>query len=197
MIWTVQAAKPPENLVYQLAHGDVLITSETPAGQLQSTPPLTVVASDKTIQCLKQTSKKDEKKDEKKNAPDPWLHYDPWQNSTKPSKEISVAQFAALQAKVEATIDQKLQKVQPDEPMSSASEGRISALEQQVHELTTSVQTFQSQQTQQNQRMHAQIQAVDQKVEQQQQSIHQLLDSKLEDQMARIEQLFAKRARME
>ena len=197
MIWTVQAAKPPENLVYQLAHGDVLITSETPAGQLQSTPPLTVVASDKTIQCLKQTSKKDEKKDEKKNAPDPWLHYDPWQNSTKPSKEISVAQFAALQAKVEATIDQKLQKVQQDEPMSSASEGRISALEQQVHDLTTSVQTFQSQQTQQNQRMHAQIQAVDQKVEQQQQSIHQLLDSKLEDQMARIEQLFAKRARME
>ena len=38
MIWTVQAAKPPENLVYQLAHGDVLITSETPAGQLQKHP---------------------------------------------------------------------------------------------------------------------------------------------------------------
>ena len=80
------------------------------------------------------------------------------------ARKSQCAQFAALQAKVEATIDQKLQKVQQDEPMSSASEGRISALEQQVHDLTTSVQTFQSQQTQQNQRMHAQIQAVDQKV---------------------------------
>lgn len=195
MIWTAQAAKPPENLVYQLAHGDVLITPEAPMSHMPSFLATPVVASEKTMQCLKQSSQKDEKRDDKKN--DPWLHYDPWQSSTKQGKEVSVAQFAALQSKIEAAVDQKLQKIQQDDPMASAADSRINTLEQQVHDLATSVQNFQTQQVQQNQRLHAQIQSVDQKVEHQQQSLHQMLDAKLEDQMARIEQLFTKRARME
>ena len=197
MIWTAQAATPPENLVYQLAHGDVLITPEAPVITVPNQQAATVVASDKTMQCLKQSSQKDEKRDEKKTGNDPWLHYDPWQSSGKPGKEVSVAQFAAMQAKIEAAVDQKLQKITADEPMTGATDSRVSTLEKQVQDLASSVHNFQSQQVHQNQRLAAQIQSVDQKVEHQQQSLHQMLDSKLEDQMARIEQLFTKRARME
>ena len=192
MIWVAQAASPPSSWVFQLAHGDVLVSPEQgPVTTVQEVP-TTIVASEKTIQCLRQNKPKEEPKRET----DPWLHHDPWQQQGK-TKELSVSQFAAMQAKLEAVVEEKIKQVGQDEPMTGKPDERVSALEHQVQQLATSVQAFQQQQVGQNKQFQAQIAAVDHKVDQHQQSIHQLLDNKLEDQMARIEQLFTKRARME
>ena len=127
---------------------------------------------------------------------DPWKHRDPWQNGS--SKELSVGQVASLQANLEAMVDRKLQdKGVDDSNMTDDVDQRVQSLETQVSQLTQNMQSFQQQQTGHNQAMYNQIQAVDQKVEQQQGSLQTFLDSRLEAQMQRIEMLFTKRSRHE
>ncbi len=192
MIWVAQAATPPSSWVFQLAHGDVLVSPEQGSATVVAEVPTTIVASEKTMQSLRQNKPKEEPKRET----DPWLHHDPWQQQGK-TKELSVSQFAAMQSKLEAVVEEKIKHASQDDPMTSRPDERVSALEHQVQQLASSVQAFQQQQAGQNTQFQAQLAAVDKKVDQHQQSIHQLLDNKLEDQMARIEQLFTKRARME
>lgn len=162
--------------------------NQTPVHHQQSN----VVASSKTLQSLKEPWQSAAQQGKE----DPWKHKDPWQNG--PTKEMSVGQVASLQANLEAVIDRKLQdKGMDDSSMSDDVDQRVQSLETQVHQLTQNMHSFQQQQTNHNQAMYSQIQAVDQKVEQQQGSLQTFLDARLESQMQRIEMLFTKRSRHE
>ncbi len=195
VMWVVQAVDTPQSWVYQLAHGDVLITPEDIATPAVTTQPMPVLASNKTIQSLRQPSSKSDQKQE-----DPWLQHDPWQRGTTTfTKEASVHQIAAVQARLEAVVEQKIRDHIPDATMEGVqdgkSEAKVAALEHQIQSLTTSFQSYQQQQANQNQMVQRQVQALDAKVDSQQSSIQQMLDSKLDDQMQRIEHLLSKRQR--
>ena len=194
--WLVHASEDPTHWVYQLAHGDILITPEVAisvdAEAKDSSG--TVVASQKTMQSLR--NQKAWQSDAAQGKPDPWGQHDPWQPRSS-QKEISVGQMASIQANLEASIDRKLQERSSDVNMQDEVENRVQALEQQVHQLTTNVHGYQQQQNQHNQTIYHQLQSVDKKVDQQQTALQGFLDNKLEEQMQRIEQLFSKRGRHE
>ena len=195
VLWIVQSAESPQSWVYQLAHGDVLITPENNVPSAVVEKPLQVLASNKTIQSLRQPNTKQDTTKE-----DPWVHHDPWQSKpSSSSKEASVHQIAAVQTRLEALVEQKIREHIPDTEMGQAtdekSEGKIVALEQQLQTLSASFQTFQQQQASQNQRVQHQVQALDAKMESQQTNIQKMLDHKLNDQMQRIEHLLSKRQR--
>ena len=193
MIWGVVAATQPTHWVYQLAHGDVLITpEETPqSSNIHKGPP--VVASEKTLQSLSKPVPTWQT-EAKKGLPDPWKHYDPWSNNQ--TRELSNGQVASIQASLEAVIDRKLQdRHGADDGMGDDMEQRVQVLEQQVNQLTQNVNTFQQQQTHHNQSMFGQLQSVEQKVDKQETNMQAFMDRKLEEQMQRIELLFSKRSR--
>ena len=195
MVWLVQASEEPSHWIYQLAHGDVLITQE-PQGNVTSKEVRSeVMASQKTLQTLQQKIHPWQIEAQKGN-PDPWRHKDPWQSAASSSREISVGQIAAIQSNLEAVLEKKIQE-RSDVNMTDDVEHRVQDLESQMQQMANNMQQYQQQQTQHNQAMYNQIQKVDQKVDQQQGALQVFLDSKLEDQMQRIEMLFTKRSRHE
>ena len=189
--WLLQASQPPSHWIFQLAHGDVMITPENPNPSKQTPKTAPVLASENTIRTLKSAANGSEAKRE-----DPWIHRDPWQPQPT-AKEIPVSQLTALQTRIEASVEQKLRDSIGDSPMPSSTDPRVDMLEQQVHRMTNDFQQYQQQQSTHNHAVATQIQAIDSKVDQHGHSIQSMIDHKLEDQMVRIEQLFAKRARME
>ena len=69
-MWLVQAADPPSHCVFQVPHGDVIISpEEKPTSGPE--PPATVLASSKTIQALQTASTPAQ-------VEDPWIHHDLW-----------------------------------------------------------------------------------------------------------------------
>eukprot|EP00435_Cladocopium_sp_Y103_P016483 s3990_g4.t1 len=182
IMWHVQAADEPSHWIFQLAHGDVLITPESKTATADQKKP-TILASTNTMSSL-QMKAKDVTKD------DPWLHNDPWKGPS-PSKELSVGQVAAIQANVVNT---------EDDEMNGNQDGRLTVLEQKFEQLSTQLHKQQHEQSTHNLQVQSQIQGLDRKIDQQQQIYHSALDSKLEQQMLRIEQLFTsqsdKRPRM-
>ena len=101
-MWLVQSTSDPSHWVFQMHHGDVLISPESSVQSASVRP--TVIASAKTIQCLKEASKP---AGVRKDIPDPWMHKDPWQSYASSSKELSVGQVATMQAQLESTIEKK------------------------------------------------------------------------------------------
>lgn len=195
MVWLVQASEDPSHWIYQLAHGDVLITQEASGNESTTEVKHGVMASQKTLQTLQQKAHPWQI-EAQKGAPDPWRHKDPWQSTSSNPKEISVGQIAAIQSNLEAALDKKIQE-RNDVSMADDVEHRVQELETQVQQMASSMQQFQQQQHQHNQAVYNQIKTVDQKVDQQQGSLQVFLDSKLEEQMQRIEMLFSKRSRHE
>ena len=195
VLWIVQAADAPQSWVYQLAHGDVLITQEQNDMPGEVVQPMQVLASNRTIQSLRKPSTKSDQRQD-----DPWVQHDPWQSYQSGSaKEASVHQITAVQARLEAMVDQKIRDHMPDTEMSAVTDGntvaKVDALEHQIQVLSANFQSFQQQQSSQNQMVQHQVQAIDAKVESQQSNIQQMLDSKLDDQTQRIEHLLSKRQR--
>ncbi len=195
-MWLVQAASPPTHWIFQMQHGDVLISTDvTSEAQPNQVPQPSVIASSKTLQSLKSDSSSI---GEIKDKVDPWTHKDPWQAYN--NRELSVGQVNKMQAHLEAKIDQRLKESRPmseDSSMNDDAETRINSLEAQVQQLTGTFQTFQQQQTQHNHGMYSQLKTLDKQMHEQHKSLSNVLDSKLEDQMMRIEALLTKRSRTE
>ena len=191
VMWYVQASEPPAFWIFQMQHGDVLVTPESPNGSLQSTATGGIIASTKTIQCLRDAKATGPAKQEAQE--DPWRHYDPWQ---KTNKEVSVGQVLSLQSQLEASIDKKIADIGQSRMEDDTSE-RITHLEQQMQQMSASVQSFQQQQVQHTQNLYGQVQTLDKRLTDQNQSINNMLDAKLEDQMQKIEMLLTKRSRTE
>ena len=82
MIWEVQASASPPFEVYQLQHGDVLIT-EVPKKSAKPGGSMDIQGSAKTIAALQTPSKQ-------ANV-DPWLNDDPWGSYATPAKVAKTA----------------------------------------------------------------------------------------------------------
>ena len=204
LIWVVSASQPPQYLIWTMTHGDVLIT-ELP--QKNVLPPLKaqpLIASQKTLKHLLDAQNSVSKAD----ASDPWLKkdQDPWMPASHAvtGAAITNSQLAKIEASLERKIRSTLQDQKaasskaPDEAMDPNADMRTQKLEQQVTQLqdsfsglTTSVNSFQQQQTAVNQQMNQQVQQIKTHLDNQTQSVQGMLDSKLEEQMNRIERLLS------
>eukprot|EP00438_Fugacium_kawagutii_P018203 Skav230725 [mRNA] locus=scaffold401:87585:92222:- [translate_table: standard] len=183
-IWLFQSPDLPPSWIYQMQHGEILITQEADANPVQPDQP-TLLASNRTVQSLK-------KPEGATSSEDPWVHHDPWQPSR--GKEISVGQMQALEMKLEQKIEDRLgAKTKEDAEMTPIQDPRVTELEQQIEQLSASVSQFQQSQTSQNQLVQQQLVQLDQKVDQQSTAFAGVLDTKLDDAMRRIEAMLRKR----
>ena len=118
------------------------------------------------------------------------------------SAMLSQQQLSALEAKVEQKVMSSVIAKVPipchdeDADMGTQHDTRVAELEQKVQSLqenvnalSSNLSTFQQQQTQQNNSVVGQIQALQTSVENQHQHMTKVLDAKMEQQMGRIEQL--------
>ena len=204
LIWVVSASQPPQFWIWTMTHGDVLITELV---QKHALPPIKsqpVIASQRTLKHLLDAHNSTSQVE----PTDPWLKkdQDPWMPA---SHAVTGAAITNGQiAKIEANFERKLRNAlhdqqqanakMSDESMDPSADSRIQKLEQQVTQLqdsfsglTTSVNTFQQQQTAVNQQMSQQVQQIKTHLDNQTQSVQGMLDSKLEEQMARIERLLS------
>ena len=109
VMWLVQASEPPSHWIFQLSHGDVLISPEEKGIPTQD-PPQAVLASSRTIQALQATAPAS-------TSDDPWIHYDPW---TKPAtREMPTSQLVSMESRIEQNVITKLKKADVDMPQSA------------------------------------------------------------------------------
>ena len=118
-----------------MAHGDVLISHKDPLKAAKTNKESSVIASTKT---LKQMATPMKKVVDQGNT-DPWLNLtnDPWaQAPTKaPTQALTSAQIAQMQSTIEQNIRDTLAPME-DAAMDGATDSRVSALEEQVKQLT-------------------------------------------------------------
>ena len=202
VFWSAVSNDDPSHTIFTMEHGDVLISSVPNARDRQNTNNPSIEASKRTVMMMTRGST--QKPAAMSNDSDPWLTYDPWMER-KPvttSAMLSQQQLSALEAKVEQKVMSSVIAKVPipchdeDADMGTQHDTRVAELEQKVQSLqenvnalSSNLSTFQQQQTQQNNSVVGQIQALQTSVENQHQHMTKVLDAKMEQQMGRIEQL--------
>ena len=184
-MWIVQASEPPSHWIFQLSHGDVLVSPET-KGQPTQESNHAVLASAKTLQAL-------QSKQPATGTEDPWIHQDPWQQTRPQTRELSTGQVIAMESRIEKKVVDRLRN--DDTEMHPAHDEKLQDLEARLGQLSATVASNQQEMQLQHQTVQAQLHALDHKVDQQQGIFQTTLEAKLEQQMQRIEQLFSKRQR--
>lgn len=197
VFWSAQATQHPSHWVFTMAHGDVLISHKDPLKAAKTNKESSVIASTKTLKQMATPMKKVVDQ----STTDPWLNVtnDPWaQAPTKaPTQALTSAQIAQMQSTIEQNIRDTLAPME-DAAMDGATDSRVSALEEQVKQLTTSVgqltgnmHTLHNQQ----QQLGTQVHKMQTHMDNQHASLQSMIDGKLEAQMSRIEALFSKRTK--
>ena len=185
IFWQVTAPHEPSHWIYQMKHGDILIAKIDSQKEAPLPNMTNIIASKQTITKLAQTHQDPQT--------DPWLQADPWQshatNRKQAAQSIAPAATSGQLAALEQRLEQKINaaKQATHEPQMPADQtARIEALESQVHTLTHSASTFQSQQSKVNHQLANQLQGLEGRI-----------DAKLDEQMQRIEALLSKKQRHE
>ena len=104
IMWLVQATTDPCHWIFQMHHGDVLITQETNDVRAKAVTAAGVVASEKTLQ----TWKGKVNLGASGHEVHPWLYRDPSQGHSAPAREWSVGHVVSTQA-----IDRKIKEATP------------------------------------------------------------------------------------
>ena len=182
--WHVQASEAPENFVYTLSHGDVLIVKENP----EVVRPATMHRVEASEHTMKRASGQQP------------LHWDPWleaaqqlQSSAPKNSQLSSAQIATLENNIEAKLIQKFRPSDADASMEPSVEPRVAKLEQQIQQL----QVQQSENANATKQLSGKVDQFAAQMDGHSKQIQGHLDHKLAEQMDRIEALLAKRQRQE
>lgn len=201
VIWGIQASTKPKFAIYQMKHGDVLITEIPPRKQSEPQQAHGIVASTKTLTALKEGAVKSAQ------PQDPWDNQDPWQN-WQPSKSIRSApaapikldrtQLDTLETAIESKVRANLAKVQTDdEPMESAAQERITVLEDRLNKVEQVMQQNAVSQQQQHEALDKKVDHLRHHMDQSHQKFNHVLDQRFSEQLGQIERLLAKKPRAE
>lgn len=171
LMWLVHSAGPPNCLVYQLEHGDVVIHQENASPKEQWKPP----QAQASVKEFKERSVDHD--------------FDPWAEAARKlprSDNVTSTQLASIEAKLEQKVMQRLQDQQDvnDVAMGSSIEPRVTYLEQQLASLQSK-----------SNHIETKVDHLHQQVDQQAKKFETALDNKLSEQMQRIEALMSKRSR--
>lgn len=173
VLWQLLAANMPSSEVYQLAHGDVLITPDPPRKNAGAITSADVQASAKTLAVLATTSPAD-------SAEDPWAQYDPWSTPAKksrtvPSNTVTKTDLEAMEQRMHQKIRETIKPESEDSSMGMDDE-RVAHLEQRMTQLEVSLQQQQHNAQSQHAEVQHQLHQVRSQVEQQGTTFHALLD---------------------
>lgn len=180
LMWLVHATQSPPNSVYTMVHGDVLVVRQTQA--VKHAAPLPAVEASRFT------------KNQLRPSEEEW---DPWAPAAAKllsnRAEVSQAQLQSIEASLEQKLTAKLARTDGDTDMEQGMEGRMNALEAQMH----SMQQVQQQQQAHTQSLGVKVDQIKTELDVQSSKFQTHLDDKLSEQMQRIEALFAKRHRQE
>ena len=180
LMWLVHATQSPPNSVYTMVHGDVLVVRQTQA--VKHAAPLPAVEASRFT------------KNQLRPSEEEW---DPWAPAAAKLQsnraEVSQAQLQSIEASLEQKLTAKLARTDGDTDMEQGMEGRMNALEAQMH----SMQQVQQQQQAHTQSLGVKVDQIKTELDVQSSKFQTHLDDKLSEQMQRIEALFAKRHRQE
>eukprot|EP00438_Fugacium_kawagutii_P003818 Skav230265 [mRNA] locus=scaffold3387:213214:217764:+ [translate_table: standard] len=146
-MWLVVAVTEPPQNMFQLEHGEIVITKHKLQDRVEKPDLPKPVASAATIQLVGKTKAVTKETDPWQTGTDPWKHY-------VPQAADPTAALQAFESKIEQSV---LAKV----PNAPADDGRITTLETQVHQLIQSQAQLkghvqEAEQRQQNQLTHMQ-----------------------------------------
>eukprot|EP00435_Cladocopium_sp_Y103_P023887 s1528_g5.t2 len=196
MMWTIQGVEDPAYWIFNLEHGDVLVSRVNQSSDHAKPKQVPIIASKKTIQHFEQ------------KETDPWLLHDPWKPSqshaqvknTMPavaSAALSTAQIATIESNLEKKLIQTIRQERAARSGDEDATMSSPALEQRVTQLEQHLQHVHSSQT----GLECKVSQMQQQLDQQTVQFSHVIDQKLEQtmqvQMDRIEALLVKRSRLE
>ena len=200
MIWEVQASAPPEYEIYQMEHGDVLITEVQKKAKNPTGDKVDIQGSAKTIAALTK------QKMPSASSEDPWETYkgsDPWSTPTPPTKVArhweQKPSTESIAAQVENRILRSLEGKLPqftkaaEQAMTPAEDARIQAMETRMSKLETTVSNNQAQQERQHAEVTASVSGLQQQLSHQGSELQRHFDQRLQEQLNQIEQLLTRK----
>jgi len=191
LMWSIQAVTDPPSNVLTMQHGQVVISARDGMSGL-SEPGHQVVGQAKTVQlCLASDAV----------APDPWLTQDPWSKAIAAAPPAAPAQPAAhviheLEQRLEQTLLAKL-PTGPDKMETDEHDQRLTALEQQMHMLTSRQTNLETTVKDNHAQSAAQVQSLQQQMLVQMDLQSKQMQNMLTDQMTRLESILSKKPRTE
>eukprot|EP00438_Fugacium_kawagutii_P001429 Skav205000 [mRNA] locus=scaffold3521:51641:56874:- [translate_table: standard] len=201
LMWEVQACEAPAYEVWQLSHGDILVTEVPRKAKPAQSSAAGVQGSQRTIAALSVVAQKQGKDDPWQQEGDPWQSYERTNKQPRlstPSSASRPQQVAvnveAIAAQVEEKVIANLAKSQPPkEPQSDdelmADDPRVQALESRLNQLELTVQQQHTAQAAHNQAIARQVDQVQQQVDHQAEAMRSHLDQRMNEQLGHIEQL--------
>lgn len=195
MMWTVLAVTPPPQSVFQLSHGEIVVTKVgSGPKETKKHVPMPVASTD-TIQLCSAGDVPD--------GQDPWLVNDPWQ-SKKATQLVAPTPSATLQqmeTRIETSVMERIAKLQPPVPMEQDDvPDRLNLLEANVQQLMTHHRTLEHQMHESDRRNATQLSAMQVQLDQQGQHLQGAIESQkqnmqalFENQMSQIRSLLTKR----
>lgn len=204
IIWTVLAGQAPEFEIYQLHHGDVLVSEIASKKNESQGPKHGVLASAKTIAALNEP---------KADAVDPWhangdkssAHGDPWQQwqqnkiqRTADHNSLTHQQLQQIEQNLEKKIHEKLAtNARDDSDMQIDEAERITQLESRLSHFEQQFQANVVHQQKQHDDLRQQVGGLHQQIELTQSNMNQVLDQRFQEQLNQIERLLSKKPRQE
>ena len=186
MMWTAQAVCEPPCTVYNLSHGQIVISKCKPAADTQGMS-TEIIGQSTTVQLC--TASKPE---------DPWLTHDPWQASIPTDlKPVGTTPVVAQLAEMETRLEQSLLAKLPVNMEVDDQEHRIQSLESQMAQLVGRQQSLETTVQEHHTQSSAQVQQLQAQMTAQMDLQGRKMQSMLDDQMARLESFLSKRGRHE
>lgn len=205
LIWEVHACAAPEYDVWQLSHGDILVSEVQRKVKPPSTPSHGVQGSQRTLAALTVT------KQPTNMQADPWEHNDPWtryQNTTKHQKtssdsssskqQVHTLNVGAIASQIEERVMDQVSKQiaarQPNSddemlPATAVGDPKVAELEQRLNQLEVQVQQNAVTQAAQNQAIASKVDGIQNKVDAQSENLRTHMDQRMAEQLAHIEAL--------
>ena len=185
VMWLIQSVVPPPQVVYNMAHGQVVISKcdSMRDGMMTAGP---VVGPQSTVDLCAATS-----------STDPWLVRDPWQQAIQqmpkqPAPDVS----SHLQEMEERMTQSILDKLPQDRMETDETENRLQMLEHQMHQLATRHQTLETTVTENHRQNSAQVQTLQAQMMSQMEVQSNQMARMFEDQMTtKLETILSKKGR--
>ena len=196
-MWIIQSVDPPPQLIFQMSHGEVVVSKhkQSEGGKPQVSP---TVGSASTLTLCSHGVK------DAANEVDPWLSSDPWGHYNKGKQPHQPTPAHAGLQQLEERIQTAVLSKLPNSMERDDVPDRLVTLENQAQMLMSKNQSLECQFTEFSQQSTQQFAVVQQQIQQQGQTFHgqlehqtQSVQAMFESQMHQIRNLLSKRPRDE
>ena len=182
-MWLIQSVAPPPQTVYNMAHGQVVISKcDSLRDGMMTTG--SVVGPQSTVDLCAATS-----------STDPWLVRDPWQQAIQQMPKQQSPDVASHLQEMEDRMTQHILDKLPQGMETDETENRLQLLEHQLHQLATRHQSLENTVTEHHRQNSAQVQTLQAQMMSQMEVQSTQMARMFEDQMTKLETILSKKGR--